>query len=68
MLQAIKARIQAPAELWCIAGGSLFVVTCIAGGVGLTGTPALVLGALSAALMLIGVAQLGYIEFTTLAR
>lgn len=55
VLQAIRTRFQSPAEVPFVAGGALTVVTFVAGGLGLQGTPALVLGAASAALMLVGV-------------
>lgn len=61
MLQAIRSRVQSPVEMWFIAGGALIVVTFVAGGFGLKGMPALILGAASAALMLVG-AVLGEIE------
>ncbi|MDA8344443.1 MAG: hypothetical protein M0Z66_03045 [Thermaerobacter sp.] len=64
MLRAIKSRVQFSAEWWCIAGGSILVLESVAGGFGFSGTPALIVGAVSAALMAIGVAQMAYIEFS----
>lgn len=67
MLRAIRSRVES-SEMWFIAGGALIVVTFIAGGFGLKGTPALILGAASAALMLVGMVLVEIVVFSAPAK
>lgn len=54
MLRVIRTRFSSTGEMWFVAGGATVVLTLIAGGFGLTGRAALIMGGISALLMVAG--------------